>query len=153
MNARRAVPLWFLLPNLLGFLTFTAGPIVFSALSSFTNWNIQRPGQTSFIGLGNYAELLGDPKFWLSFINTLYFMLGIPVSIGISLWIAILLNRKMRGNGAIKALLFLPSVTSGVAIMILWKQLYNPAQPPVFVEGVRFGAVAPTIGPRAAAVR
>ena len=131
MNARRAVPLWFLLPNLLGFLTFTAGPIVFSALSSFTNWNIQRPGQTSFIGLGNYAELLGDPKFWLSFINTLYFMLGIPVSIGISLWIAILLNRKMRGNGAIKALLFLPSVTSGVAIMILWKQLYNPDFGPV----------------------
>ena len=131
MKSRTGTPLWFLLPNLLGFLVFTAGPIVFSALSSFTNWNIQRPGQTSYIGLGNYAELVGDPKFWLSFANTLYFMIGIPVSIALSLWIAVLLNRKMRGNGAIKALLFLPSVTSGVAIMILWKQLYNPDFGPV----------------------
>jgi multiple sugar transport system permease protein len=86
----------------------------------------------------NYGEILGDSKFWLSFVNTAYLMLGIPVSIALSLWVAILLNRKMRFNATLKALLFLPSVTSGVAIMILWKALYNPDFGPInaAIEGV-----------------
>jgi len=86
----------------------------------------------------NFGELIHDEKFWLAFINTLYLMLGIPVSIAISLWLAILLHRKMRGADTLKALLFLPSVTSGVAIMILWKQLYNPDFGPInsMIEGL-----------------
>ncbi len=143
----RLAPLPFLLPNLVGFMVFTAGPVVFSLASSFTNWNLQRPGQTSLIGTQNFTEIWGDPKFWLSFINTVYLMLGIPASIAFSLWLAILLNRKMKGNETLKALLFLPSVTSGVAIMILWKNLYNPDFGPInaaiegFFHSVGFGNI------------
>ncbi|HLK14129.1 MAG TPA: hypothetical protein VKT78_04935, partial [Fimbriimonadaceae bacterium] len=75
---KRPSPLPFLLPNLIGFLVFTLVPVVVSLVASFTNWNLERPGETSPIVLGNYRELMGDEKFWLSFLNTAYMMLGIP---------------------------------------------------------------------------
>ncbi|HWA82408.1 MAG TPA: sugar ABC transporter permease [Fimbriimonadaceae bacterium] len=134
----RLAPLWFLLPNLIGFLIFTAWPVIYSFAAGFTNSSLLDTGNTRFVGLNNFTELVHDEKFWLSFINTVYLMIGIPVSIALSLWLAILLHRKMRGADTLKALLFLPSVTSGVAIMILWKQLYNPDFGPVnaMIEGV-----------------
>jgi multiple sugar transport system permease protein len=137
----KLTPIGFLAPNLVGFLVFTAGPVVFSLFGSLTNWNLIHPNSTRFVGLQNYTEVAGDTKFWLSFGNTLYLMLGIPISIALSLWIAILLNRKMRFNGTFKALLFLPSVTSGVAIMMLWRELYNPDFGPInaAIEGIFAG--------------
>jgi len=127
----RFVPLYFLLPNLAGFLVFTAGPVIYSFVASFTNLNLQGTMDTRFVGVQNYTELAHDERFWLNFINTVYLMLGTPVSIALSLWLAILLHRKIRGGDTFKALLFLPSVTSGVAIMILWKNLYNPDFGPI----------------------
>lgn len=127
----RLAPAVFLAPNFIGFVVFTAGPVVYSLFASFTNQSITRPGNTQWVWFQNYAEILHDGKFWLSFNNTLYLMLGMPVSIALSLWIAVLLNRKMRLNSTFKALLFLPSVTSGVAIMILWHELYNPDFGPI----------------------
>jgi len=124
-------PVLFLAPNFLGFLVFTAGPIVYSLIVSFTNWNLQRTVTTRAVGWQNFVEIARDERFWLSFLNTIYLMLGIPLSIAFSLWIAILLHRKMKGVNALKTLLFLPSVTSGVAIMILWKALYNPDFGPI----------------------
>lgn len=130
-SRQRWVPFFFLLPNLAGFLVFTAGPVIYSFFASFTNLNLQHSVDTRFIGLQNFGELAHDEKFWLNFLNTVYLMLGMPVSIALSLWLAVLLNRKLRGGDALKALLFLPSVTSGVAIMILWKALYNPDFGPI----------------------
>lgn len=124
-------PALFLAPNFVGFLVFTAGPVLYSFVVSFTNSNLQRTVSTRFIGLQNFLEIAHDEKFWLSFLNTVYLMLGIPISIAVSLWLAILLHRKMKGVSTFKALLFLPSVTSGVAIMILWKALYNPDYGPI----------------------
>jgi multiple sugar transport system permease protein len=120
------VALLFLLPNLLGFVVFTAGPVVFSLVASLTNWNLQEPNTTSFVWGANYVELFHDKEFWLYLLNTIYFMLGIPVSIVGSLWLAILLNRKMKTQSLYRTILYLPSFTSGVALMILWKSLYNP---------------------------
>jgi multiple sugar transport system permease protein len=116
----------FLLPNLLGFSVFTAGPVVYSLGASLTNWNLQQPHSTSFVGATNYLELIHDPEFWRYLVNTVYFMIGIPVSIAASLWVAILLNRKLRTGSLFRTILYLPSFTSGVALMILWKSLYNP---------------------------
>lgn len=128
---RSIAPLYFLAPNLLGFLVFTAGPVVYSFFASFTNASLVHAGNTHVVGLQNYVEIIGDRKFWLAFEDTIYLMLGIPISIALSLWVAVLLNRKMPLNSMLKALLFLPSLTSGVAIMILWKKLYNPEYGPV----------------------
>jgi len=127
---KRRRDLWpalgFLAPNLAGFLVFTAGPVAFSLFASLTNWNLKHTVPLRPVGLRNYAEALADPAFRLDFVNTLYFMLAAPLAIAGALWVAILLNRRLRGIALFRALLYLPSFTSGVAIMILWKQLYNP---------------------------
>ncbi len=120
----------FISPNLIGFAVFTAWPVVFSLVASFTNWSLERP-QTSYVGLRNYQELLADQKFWLYLGNTVYMMLGLPVALFGSLWLAVLLNRKLPGIAAFRTLLYIPSFASGVAIMLLWKALYNPDYGPI----------------------
>lgn len=116
----------FLAPNLIGFGLFTAGPVLFSLAASLTNWNLQRTSPLRFVGLSNYREVLTGDPFWYYLGNTVYLMLGLPFAIAGSLWFAILLNRPLRFSGGWRALLYLPSFTSGVAVMILWKALLNP---------------------------
>ncbi|MCS6777810.1 MAG: sugar ABC transporter permease [Chloroherpetonaceae bacterium] len=118
--------LGFLLPNLLGFLVFTSGPVLFSLAISFSNWNLQQTVPFRWIGVENYAHMLRDTEFWLYTINTFYFLLGLPVSIAGSLFLALLLSQQIRGVVVYRTLFYLPSFTSGVALMILWKSLYNP---------------------------
>lgn len=129
---RQLLPaLGFLAPNFIGFVIFTAGPVLFSLGASLTNWNLQRTAPFEFTGLRNYGELLVDKDFWLYLLNTVYFMLGMPVAIAGSLALALMLNTKLRGLTPYRTLLYLPSFTSGVAIMILWKALYNPDFGPI----------------------
>lgn len=127
----RTIVWLFLLPNFLGFAVFTAGPVLFSLVVSFSNWNLQRTVPFQWIGFGNYAELFRDQQFWLYFINTLYLMLGMPIAIAGSLALAILLSQRLRGIVLYRTLFYLPSITSGVALMILWKALYNPDFGPI----------------------
>jgi len=81
--------------------------------------------------LQNFSEMFHDPQFWVYFVNTAYFMIGIPVAIAGSLFLAILLSQKLRGLTIYRTLFYLPSITSGVALMILWKNLYNPEFGPI----------------------
>lgn len=127
----RAIAWLFLLPNFLGFAVFTAGPVLFSLVVSFSNWNLQRTVPFRWIGFGNHAELMQDTQFWLYFSNTLYLMLGMPIAIAGSLALAVLLNQRLRGIVVYRTLFYLPSITSGVAPMILWKALYNPDFGPI----------------------
>jgi len=140
----------FLAPNFLGFVVFTAGPVLFSLAVSFTNWNLQRTIPFQWVRLGNFADLLHDPNFWLYLVNTGYLMLGIPLSIAGSLFLAILLSQRLRGIVAYRTLFYLPTFTSGVAIMILWKALYNPEFGPInaalgwLADTLRVAITAPT---------
>lgn len=135
LTARRkrnlAVALGFLMPNLIGFLIFTAGPVAFSLIMSLSNWNLQQTMPFQWTFFGNFINLFHDKQFWLYFVNTIYFMLGMPVAIGGSLFLAILLSQKLRGITIYRTFFYLPSITSGIAIMILWKALYNPEFGPV----------------------
>lgn len=121
----------FLMPNFLGFVVFTAGPVLFSLVMSLSNWNIQRTVPFQWTIMQNYADLMRDGQFWVYFVNTAYLMLGIPVAIAGSLFLAILLNQKLKGIKVYRTLFYLPSITSGIALMILWKALYNPDFGPV----------------------
>jgi multiple sugar transport system permease protein len=121
----------FLLPNLLGFLVFTVFPVLFSLIVSFSNWRLQRTVPFHWVGFANFAELFHSEEFWLYSANTLYLMIGIPVGIAGSLALAILLNQKLRGMVVYRTLFYLPSFTSGVALFILWKALYNPEYGPL----------------------
>ena len=134
MGARRhelIAALGFLMPNFLGFMLFTAGPVLFSLAVSFSNWNLQRTIPFQWIRFGNFIELMHDPNFWIYFTNTVYLMLGMPIAIIGSLFLAILLSQRLRGIVLYRTLFYLPTFTSGVALMILWKALYNPEFGPI----------------------
>lgn len=125
------VALAFLAPNFAGFLLFTLGPVFHSLLMAFTNWNLVEASPTRFIGLQNFFALARSDEFWLYFINTLYLMLGIPLSILGSLCCALLLSQNVRGLTAYRTLFYIPSFTSGVALFLLWKKLLNPDFGPI----------------------
>lgn len=99
---RLFIAMLFLLPNLLGFLVFTAGPIAFSLAMSFTDWALTRHNALSetpirFVGLENYQRLLfGDEShlFWDYLGNTIFLMIGIPIGIAGSLALALMLNAR-----------------------------------------------------------
>jgi multiple sugar transport system permease protein len=121
----------FVLPNLLGFLLFTVGPVLFTLGAAFTNANLMRTVPFRMNGFENFGQLFADPEFGRYFLNTLYFLIGLPVAIAGSLALAILLSQKIKGIVVYRTLLYLPSFTSGVALMILWKALLNPDWGPV----------------------
>jgi multiple sugar transport system permease protein len=118
--------LGFLLPNFLGFLLFTTVPVLFSLVMSFTNWDIRPRVPLRWIGLENFVELFNDPKFWQFLYNTVYLMAGIPVAIAGSLVLALVLSQKLRGLVAYRTMFYIPTITSGVALFVMWKAIYNP---------------------------
>ncbi len=124
----------FLMPNFLGFLAFTSIPVVLSLVMAFCHWNIFRP--PSWVGLENFRSLLwfhreggrlvaNDPFFWQYVYNTVYLMAGIPIGMAGSLILALMMNQRLRGIVVLRTIYFLPTVCSGVALLILWKYLYN----------------------------
>ena len=124
----------FLLPNFLGFLAFTSIPVLVSLVMAFTYWNIFKP--PSWIGIENFQNLLwfhregervaaNDPFFWQYVYNTVFLMSGIPIGMAASLLIALMMNQRLKGIVAFRTIYFLPTVCSGVALLILWKYLYN----------------------------
>ncbi len=114
----------FVSPNILGFLAFLGGPLVISLFVSLTDWD--GLGEASFIGLGNYIELLTDPFFHRSLLNILFFgVVAIPLSVIPALALASALNMKLPGMRVFRALYFLPAVAGVVGVALIWKQLYN----------------------------
>jgi len=96
--------------------------------ASFTNWNIV--GRMEFIGLANYARLAQDPAFWKVIGNTFaYLGLGVPISMLLSFVIAYFLDRVRFGHGLLRALYFVPHLTTAVAMAWVWRWFYQP--PPI----------------------
>src|SRR4051812_18358873 len=121
----------FLSPWIIGFLLFTAGPIVASLVMSFFRWDpsdLNDP--TTFIGLANYRELLRDKLLRLSLYNTVvYAAMFIPAAICMALGMAMLLNRKLAGMRFFRTILYLPTLTQGVATFVLWRIAYGEYGP------------------------
>ncbi len=114
----------FVLPIMLGFLVFMLYPVLASLYLSFTDSDGIR--QPNFIGLENYIALLDDRIFKKTMINTLYYVIGtVPLGVFIALLIAIMLNSKIRFLNFYRAGIFLPVVTSMIAVATVWKWLYN----------------------------
>jgi multiple sugar transport system permease protein len=113
-------------PWLVGFILFTGGPILAALLISFTQWQII--DQPKWIWLGNYSQLFThDRLFWASTINTVYFVaVSVPLGVVGSVLVAVLLNQRVYGVALFRTIFYLPSVTAGVAMAILWVWLFNP---------------------------
>jgi multiple sugar transport system permease protein len=125
--ARREA-LWgylFLLPNIIGFLVFTALAVAAALALSLTEWDLLTPPK--FIGLANFQKLLtNDPVFRQVMSNTIYFVAGVvPLDIVAALVLALLLNRSIRGMAVYRAIYFVPVVTSLIAVAIVWQWLYH----------------------------
>jgi len=170
----------FLTPNFVGFVAFVAVPVIFSLVMAFTNWDLTHRQPFAFVGFDNFKSLLcghHSLEFYKYLTNTIYFMMGMPISIAGSLILAVLLNKPVRivrhrrhrrpavgvclfvgmavagtlwtaghrdagfwvvvftvvaalgaylGTVFFRTLFYLPHVTAGVAMFILWKNLYNP---------------------------
>ncbi len=114
----------FLAPNITGFLIFTLFPVLASLLLAFSKWDILTP--MKFVGIKNFITLFQDKLFWKYFLNTLFFMLGIPIGMAVSLSLALLVNQKMKRMVIFRTIFFLPVVSSMVAVALLWRWIYNP---------------------------
>ena len=116
--------IFFLGPNILGFLVFMLIPLIASFLISLTNWDLLGP--PIFVGLKNFINLLRDPLFWKYLGNTLFYMLAIPFQMGLGLFLALLMNKPLKLRTFYRTTYFLPVVTTTVAIALLWQWIYDP---------------------------
>ncbi len=114
----------FLSPWLLGFLALTVGPMVASLYLAFTDYNLFRAPE--WVGLDNFKELAGDPRFLQSVkVTAIYVLVGTPIKLGSALLVATLLNMKQRGQGFYRSVYYVPSlVGASVSIAIVWKAMF-----------------------------
>lgn len=124
---KRADMLWAYLmiaPLMIGLLVFYIWPVFQNFYFSFTTWGAF--GTYSWSGTSNYERLAHDPDLGAALRNTLlYIIISVPVSIILSIIVAVLLNQKIRGVGVYRTLYFLPAVTMPAAIAIVWQWIYN----------------------------
>ena len=127
-SARREEKIFylFILPWLIGLVVFSIGPVFGMLGLSFTDWRISLD-DLQFIGLDNYSKLFADPIFWTSVGNTLYIVVGrVVFGTSFALLLAILLNQKLAGIAFFRAVYYLPTVTAGVAVALVWIWIFNP---------------------------
>ncbi|MCU1410087.1 MAG: sugar transporter permease [Rhodoglobus sp.] len=120
----------FLAPWIVGIVVFTIGPMLASLYLSFTDYNLLKSplkNPPDFIGLDNYAEMLGDGAFWNSFrVTVTYVVVSVPLQLILALALALLLDRGLRGLPIYRSIFYLPSLLGGsVAIAILWRQVFG----------------------------
>jgi multiple sugar transport system permease protein len=116
----------FLAPWLIGYVVFTAGPVLASLALSFTSYNLISAPR--FVGLANYVEAFTkDQQFWPSLGRTFqYAVISVPLGVVGSLLVALLLNIRVRGTSVFRTLFFMPSLVPIVAAAVLWIQLLQP---------------------------
>ncbi|MDD4279189.1 MAG: extracellular solute-binding protein [Candidatus Sumerlaeales bacterium] len=115
----------FISPWIIGFCLFTLGPIFASLYLSFCEYDIFSAPR--WIGFENFQTLSQDRLYLISLKNTIYFtILVVPLSIIFSLALAVLINTKLPGAYTFRAIFYLPALTSGVAIALLWRWIFNP---------------------------
>jgi multiple sugar transport system permease protein len=118
----------FVAPWLAGFIALTLGPMLVSLLLSFTRWSGLNPlDHAESVGAANYRQLFfNDPTFYQSLKVTAYYVvLAVPITQVAALGVALLMNLRVRGITVFRTIYFVPSVVSGVALAVLWLQIFN----------------------------
>jgi len=118
--------LLFVLPLIFGFIAFRLYPFLTSIFLSLTHYNMLQPPQ--FVGMENFINLAKDPDFHKVLWNTVYFTsVSIPLSMIGGLFLAILVNYKLKTMILFRTIYFLPMVTSWVAAGAVWSILFHPS--------------------------
>jgi multiple sugar transport system permease protein len=116
--------LLFISPWIIGFLVFTAYPVIYTGYLSFTDYDVIN--DPTFVGLDNFKELLEDEKVALALRNTFIFAaMSVPAQLLVSLALALLLNWAGRASGFFRTAFFLPKMTPPVAIGVLFLLIFN----------------------------
>lgn len=115
-----------ILPWLIGFVVFTAGPLLASLALSFTDWRITVAPR--WVGLNNYIKIFTDDRdFWQAMrVTFTYVALTLPLNLVAGLALSLLLNQKVRGIRFFRTVFYFPYVLSGVAVSLMWLWLLNP---------------------------
>jgi multiple sugar transport system permease protein len=136
-NQRTLAPWLFLAPGLFMFIVYVIWPIAESITLSFYDWdglyNAKGEFTGSYIGLGNYSELMTDPAFETSLWNNLKWLVLYMLALPIGLFIAIFLNQTVTGIRLYKSLFFFPFVISQVVVGLIFAWFYAPGFGPVFL--------------------
>lgn len=122
---REKLWLWLMLvPTIIGLAFGTIGSLLATLTLSFFDWDLI--GAPTWAGFSNYAQLFQNESYMEAFSNTLKFSaMYVPGVVIISLLLAVLLNRKIRGVGIFRTIYFLPTVTSAVATALVWNMIYG----------------------------
>ena len=119
----KATPYLFLAPALALLGIFVIYPIVAVVYYSFTEYDIVRP--PVWVGLENYEKLLSDDVFWLALTHSIVYLVVTPILIILSIALAIMVNRRLRGIHIYRALYFVPAVAGSIAIGLSWRWLFE----------------------------
>ncbi|SIN79100.1 carbohydrate ABC transporter permease [Agromyces cerinus] len=124
--ARSTAAFWcFISPWVFGFLFFTVGPMVYSLVLSFYSWDLI--SDPVFVGGDNYVRAAQDPKVYRAIQVTLtYAVVSVPLGVIISLAVALLLNLRVAGINVFRTVWYLPSLVTGVALVVLFLWVFNP---------------------------
>src|ERR1035437_3100539 len=117
--------LFVAVPMLL-FLVLNVGSIFYALYISVWKWNL-RTGPLEFTGLRNYTTALNDPIFQTAIKNTLYYaVVWVPLTMVLGLFLAVIVNQKIRGQTFFRAAFYFPAIASSAAITVLWIFLLEP---------------------------
>jgi len=120
---RRLTPYLFLAPALALIAIFLVYPIVSVFYYSFLDYDIVTT--PTFVGLENYQRLLGDATFWKALTHSVIYLVVTPTIIALSVALAIVVNRRLRGIHLFRALYYVPAVSGTIAIGIAWRWLFD----------------------------
>jgi ABC-type sugar transport system permease subunit len=123
---RETLTAWgFLGVPFLHLAVFSFAPLAFTVYLAFHEWGLLEKARP-FVGLANFRELAHDPLFWITLRNTALYTTYVPITMAAALGLALLLNRRQGGERLLRTVVFLPFVTSAVAIAIVWQWMFNP---------------------------
>ena len=111
-------------PTIIGLIVLNIVPFFQTIYMSFSK--SKAFGAYQFCGLENYVEMFKSPEFWKATWNSIYFcILTVPIGVFLALLVAVLLNAKIKGKTAFRAIYFLPMVVAPAAVAMVWKWIFN----------------------------
>ncbi|MDR6553477.1 sugar ABC transporter permease [Paenibacillus qinlingensis] len=122
----------FVSPMVIGLFIFTLFPIIASFFLSFTDWNfVAGFSKVKFLGLDNFTKLIHDSVFLLSLKNNMILMIVVPLTLIVSLVLAVLIDKQVYFKGFFKVIYFIPYISSVVAVAIIFQVLFHPTYGPI----------------------
>lgn len=126
VKKRSIYPYLLVAPALIIILCVVFIPVVNAIGMSFQSYDLRRPNDIAFVGLQNYIEVFHDELFWKSLLKTvLWVVFGVGFQFLFGFILALLLNKKFKGRGVVRAVSLIPWVTPGVLIGLMWRWMYD----------------------------